>query len=176
MKVNQFMTALCLTFGMINFAQAQTSAADMVKDWERAKAYTKEYLDAMPESGYAMKPTANTRTFAAQMLHLADTNYGFTASATGAKSPLDMGALEKSTDQSKATVIKNVLASYDYVIAGIKSLTPAQLNEKIKLFGKFELTREIVFAKDFEHQTHQRAQTAPYLHLAGIKPPAEKLF
>ncbi|MBC7915574.1 MAG: damage-inducible protein DinB, partial [Pyrinomonadaceae bacterium] len=30
---------------------------EMVKDWERAKVYTKEYLDAMPETGYSLKPT-----------------------------------------------------------------------------------------------------------------------
>ena len=34
---------------------AQTPKANLVKDWERARAYTKEYLDAMPETGYALK-------------------------------------------------------------------------------------------------------------------------
>jgi hypothetical protein len=36
---------------------AQTPKENILKDWERARAYTKEYLDAMPESGYALKPT-----------------------------------------------------------------------------------------------------------------------
>ena len=42
----------------------------MVKEWERAKAYTKEYLDTMPEPGYALKPTPEMRSFAEQMLYL----------------------------------------------------------------------------------------------------------
>jgi hypothetical protein len=60
-----------------NFSQAQTTTNDIVKEWERAKAYTKEYLDAMPESGYAFKPTPEMRSFAEQMLHLTDTDYAF---------------------------------------------------------------------------------------------------
>lgn len=87
-----------------------------------------------------------------------------------------MGELEKTTDKSKANVTKIVLTGYDSVINGIKKMTPAQLNEKIKLFGRFDLTKQQVLEKDFEHQTHQRGQTTVYLRLAGVKPPPEKLF
>jgi uncharacterized damage-inducible protein DinB len=76
-----------LSFGKHNFSQAQTTTNDIVKEWERAKAYTKEYLDAMPESGYAFKPTPEMRSFAEQMLHLTDTDYAFVSAATGVKSP-----------------------------------------------------------------------------------------
>jgi uncharacterized damage-inducible protein DinB len=65
---------------------------------------------------------------------------------------------------------------YDFVINNIKTLTPAQLNEKIKLFGQFEMTKGLAVAKLFEHQTHHRGQTTVYLRLAGVKPPQEKLF
>ncbi|HVS92528.1 MAG TPA: DinB family protein [Mucilaginibacter sp.] len=176
MKANKILITLFILLGTARIAHSQVSVDHMVKEWERAKAYTKEYLDAMPEAGYSSKPTADMRSFAAQMLHLADANYGFTSAATGQKNPYGMGGLEKSTDQSKATVIKEVMDSYDCVIAGIKSLTSAQLSETTKLFGRFELTKAEVFDKDFEHQTHQRAQTVAYLHLAGVKVPAEKLF
>ncbi|MBS1501785.1 MAG: damage-inducible protein DinB, partial [Bacteroidetes bacterium] len=33
----------------------------MIADWERAKVYTKAYLDAMPEDGYSYKPTPEMR-------------------------------------------------------------------------------------------------------------------
>jgi len=161
---------------MITFVQAQNSIDYTVKEWERAKAFTKEYLEAMPDSGYGFKPTAEMRSFAEQMLHLSDANYGFGSAATGEKNPYNMGELEKTTDKSKANVTKIVLASYDFLIDGIKKMTPAQLNEKIKLFGRFDLTRAQVLEKDFEHQTHQRGQTTVYLRLEGVKPPQEKLF
>lgn len=163
-------------FAMTTFVQAQSTIDDMVKDWERAKAYTKEYLDAMPAEGYALKPTAEMRSFAQQMLHLTDGNYGFASTATGVASPVGMGESENAADQSKENVTKLVMAGYDFVINSIKTMTPAQLNETTKLFGRFEMTKGKALEKCFEHQTHHRGQTTVYIRLAGATPPQEKLF
>ena len=163
-------------FAMTTFVQAQSTIDEMVKDWERAKAYTKEYLDAMPAEGYSLKPTADMRSFAQQMLHLTDGNYGFASAATGVASPVGMGESEKATDQSKENVTKLVIAGYDFVINSIKTMTPAQLNEATKLFGRFEMTKGKALEKCFEHQTHHRGQTTVYIRLAGATPPQEKLF
>jgi uncharacterized damage-inducible protein DinB len=159
----------------VNLAQAQ-SIDDMVKEWERAKTYTKEYLDAMPEEGYALKPTMDMRSFAEQMLHLTDANYGFAAAASGQKSPVAFGESEKSADKSKANTTKLVMAGYDFVIASLKQMKPEQLSEKVKLFDRFEMTRGQAFEKAFEHQTHHRGQTTVYIRLAKGVPPQEKLF
>ncbi len=155
---------------------AQTSMTEAPKDWQRAKEYTKEYLDAMPESGYNLKPTPEMRSFAEQMLHIADANYAFISTATGAKGPLGPGEAEKTTDKSKANVTKMVLASYDFVLENIGTLKPEQLKDMIKMFGRFDMTKEAAFEKAFEHQTHHRGQTTVYLRLSGVKPPQEKLF
>jgi uncharacterized damage-inducible protein DinB len=155
---------------------AQVKIAELVKEWERSKAYTKEYLDAMPESGYTLKPTPEMRSFAEQNLHLADANYGLASAALGIKSPFDQGIWEKNGDKSKANVSKIVLASYDFVIDQIKKLSDAQLDEPIKMLGSFDMSERIALAKVFEHQVHHRGQTTVYLRLAGVKPPQEKLF
>lgn len=164
--------ALCVSF----IAQAQTRIDEIAKDWERAKAYTKEYLDAMPDSSYSLKPTAEMRSFADQMLHLTDANYGFVSAATNEKVPSGMENLEKTTDKSKENVEKLVMAGYDFVIANVKKMTPEQLDGNVKLFDRFEMTRGEALAKCFEHQTHHRGQTTVYLRLAGVTPPQEKLF
>lgn len=176
MKTSKFIAILLIFLGVSATSNAQSSVDEIVKEWERAKTYTKEYLDAMPESGYALKPTPEMRSFAQQMLHLTDGNYGFAAAATGAKSPVGQGESEKTTDISKANVTKLVLAGYDFVIENVKKMTPAQLNETTKLFGRFEMTKGTALAKCFEHQTHHRGQTTVYIRLAGAKPPQEKLF
>ena len=176
MTSKKFFTVLFLLVGFTSLVQAQSSLDEMVKNWERAKAYTKEYLDAMPETGYAYKPTPEMRSFAEQMLHLTDANYAFTAAATGAKSPVAPGESEKVADKSKANVIKLVLAGYDFVIDNIKKMTPEQLKESTKLFGRFDMTKRAAIDKSFEHQTHHRGQTTVYIRLAGAKPPQEKLF
>jgi len=175
MKIKGMALVLCLIIGS-QLAMAQVNVADMVKEWERSKAYTKEYLDAMPESGYALKPTPEMRSFAEQLLHLADANYAFTSAATATKSPFGQGELEKTSDKSKANVSNLVLSSYDFVIDNIKKMSEAQLDETIKMFGRFEMSKRMALAKDFEHQAHHRGQTTVYLRLAGVKPPQEKLF
>ena len=176
MKAIKLLLTICFLTGMMGYAHAQGTSADRIAEWERAKAYTKEYLDVMPESGYALKPTPEMRSFADQMLHLTDGNYGFAATATGEKSPFGMGELEKTTDKSKANVTKLVLGGYDFVINSMEKLTAAQGAEKIKMFGQFEMTKSMALDKAFEHQTHHRGQTTVYIRLAGVKPPQEKLF
>lgn len=155
---------------------AQTTIADLVKEWERAKAYTLEYLEAMPEDAYSMRPTPEMRSFAEQMLHLTDGNYGIVSVVMGVKSPIEFGDSEKVADKSKANVIKLVLAGYDFVINGLKAMKDAQLQERVTLFNQYEMSKSTALTKIFEHQTHHRGQTTVYLRLAGVKPPQEKLF
>jgi len=171
-KILALMTFLLLSGSLF----AQSGKEYMIKEWERAKAYTKEYLEVMPENGYALKPTPEMRSFAQQMLHLSDANYSLGNAASGVKIPDGIKELEKSTDQSKANVTKLTLASYDFVIDAIKGMSDAQFNETVKLFGQFEMTKAQALAKVFEHQTHHRGQTTVYIRLAGAKPPQEKLF
>lgn len=164
------------TFLLMSTTQAQTKTAAMVKDWERAKAYTLEYLNAMPESGYALKPTKEMRSFAGQFLHLSDGIYGFVATAAAVTSPVGIGELEKSNDENKASVTRKVMAAYDFAIQAIQNYPDAKLAATVKLFGRFEMSGEQALQKCFEHQTHHRGQTTVYLRLAGATPPAEKLF
>src|SRR6201996_180310 len=135
-------------------ANAQTKE-QMIADWQRAKAYTKEYLDAMPEDGYSFKPTPEMRTFAAQMLHLADGNYGLVDAATGKPNPLGRVSAEKTVTQTKDATTKAVMDSYDYVINALQGMNPAQLQETVKEGGK-DIPKYVLFNKAFEHQTHHR--------------------
>jgi len=147
----------------------------MIKEWERAKAYTKEYLDAATEEAYGFKPTPEMRTFGQQMLHISEANYGFTAAATGIASPYKFGDLEKGALKTKAEISKATLDSYDFVIAGIKATDDAKMAGMIKMFN-MDMSATTALVKAFEHQTHHRGQTTVYLRLKGLTPPQEKLF
>jgi uncharacterized damage-inducible protein DinB len=149
----------------------------IVAAWERAKAYTKEYLDAATEDVYSFKPTPEMRSFSEQMHHLALENYVLTKAAVGGvATPSNFKDLEKEPLKTKAEITQAVLESYDFVIASIKSLDDAKLGTTVKIFNKFDTTVEEGLNKAFEHQTHHRGQTTVYLRLKGIKPPKEKLF
>jgi uncharacterized damage-inducible protein DinB len=171
--------SLLFTLLVIAFASssvyAQFTQSQLVDEWQRAKAYTKDYLDAMPADGYSFKATPEIRSFAQQMLHLADGNYFFIASATGQPSPMGQKSVEASVAPTKDVTTKAVMDSYDYVIKSLQGMTPAQLQEPAKLEGH-EMSKSAIFGKAFEHQTHHRGQTTVYLRLKGVKPPQERLF
>ena len=167
-----------IAVGMTGFAQQKPAIERLTAEWTRARDYTKEYLDAMPEDGLKFKPTPDIRSFAEQMLHLTSANFGFISTAAGIPNPYAQKNLEKSPEYSasKAELTKVVLESYDFVIAALARLDPAKFGEGVKLFGRYETTRGGALDKAFEHQTHHRGQTTIYLRLKGVKPPNERLF
>ena len=98
---------------------AQTPKENLLKDWERARAYTKEYLEAMPETGYALKPTKEMRSFAGQMLHIADANYGIVGTATEVAPTVK--DLEKSNELFAALFGKSHYKTEEVESEGVKT-------------------------------------------------------
>ena len=155
---------------------AQITREQSIAEWTRAKTYTKAYLDAMPADGYAFKATPDVRSFAGQMLHLADANYFFVGTASGKESPLGKTSVEKTVAETKDATTKAVMDSYDYVIGAIQGMTDAQMQEPVTMGKDMKSTKGLLLAKGFEHQTHHRGQTTIYLRLKAVKPPNEMLF
>ncbi len=171
---------------------AQNSSNDQLKqqlinDWERAKAYTQEYLDAMPANKYNFQATDSIRSFAQQMLHLAQATAGMAFFGAGYQNNAIQTmflkppqAFEKSVSiQSKDSVAHYVNTSYEFMITAIKNLDFDKMNEVVTQDlpgGKRSATRLGWLLKAFEHQTHHRGQCTVYLRLSGIRPPAEKLW
>jgi len=153
---------------------AQLTKDQQIAEWKRAKAYTKAYLDAMPADGYIFKATPEVRTFAQQMLHLADANFYFLSTASGMPSPMK-GKAEDIVPQTKEATSKAVLDSYDFAVKAIESM-PVDKMQEIATAEGMKLPKALILAKAFEHQTHHRGQTTVYLRLKGVKPPQEMLF
>src|ERR1043165_4508776 len=102
------------------FAQGNDSLkAQLIQDWERAKTYTKSYLDAMPADKYSYRAVDSIRSFSELMLHLAQGNVNLSSNGTG-KERIFLGRnLEKSPGaQGKDSVMYYVMASYDFCIEG----------------------------------------------------------
>ena len=179
------MVAFCLpVFALVmsSGSHAQSLNADdikaqMVKDWERAKSYTVDYLNTMPADKYSFKAVDSIRSFAQQMLHLAQGNIFLMSNTTDQTQPSFMKSdLEHSpTAQNKDSVMYYVTTSYDFCINAVKNSDVNKWGEKKKIFGTEE-TRFALMLKAFEHQTHHRGQTTIYIRLQGIKPPEERLF
>ena len=148
----------------------------MVKDWQRAKTYTVDYLNTMPADKYSFKAVDSIRSFAQQMLHLSHGNCFLMSNATDQQPPSFLQSdLEHSpTAQAKDSVMYYVTASYDYCINSVKTLDVKKWFEKKTQMN--EETRFALMNKAFEHQTHHQGQATIYIRLQGIKPPNERLF
>lgn len=181
-RISKLLTCLSLLL-MVSFsglkAQALTTEdirAQLVKEWERAKTYTMDYLNTMPADKYSFHAVDSIRSFAQQMLHLSQGNWFLMSTAIGEKMPSLEGDLEKvASAQVKDSVKYYVGMSYDFCINAVKNSDLAKWGEKRKLFG-MEETEFALMIKTFEHQTHHRGQTTIYIRLQGIRPPEERLF
>ncbi len=138
--------------------------SNLVKHWQTSKAYTLAIAEQMPEDGYAFKPNPEEMTFGGQLVHIAQANGFFLSKITGTPSPIG-----KPDKMDKASVVKLVGDSYDYVIKSIGSLTPEQMHADLDLEGmKMSGMEALMFASD--HTTHHRGQCIVYLRVKGIKP------
>ncbi len=143
--------------------------------WKRAKKWTLDYVDAMPDESLNFKPTPEIRSFAEQLLHLAFWNYGLVEGAAGKPNPFgkDQNNLEsKSEYKTKAALRKVVEQSYDFVIAAIADIDDAKLTEQAPFFNS-KPTRLYALTTALDHQAHHRGQTTIYLRLKGVTPPPE---
>lgn len=113
-----FASLLLLFISSPVYSQSFGSAdirAQLVKDWERAKAYNIAHLNTMPVDKYNVRAADSTRTFAHQMLHLAGGNVNLMMTATGTPPPswLALDLEKKSSAQNKNPVMYFVKASYN---------------------------------------------------------------
>src|SRR6476469_4975809 len=110
--------------------------SQFIKDWERAKAYTIDYLNTMPANKYSFKATDSIRSFAQQMLHLAQSNVNVIAPLANVPNIFGTRNLEEAKSaQSKDSVMYYVIASYDFAINGLKKMDFNSLGEKVKLYN-----------------------------------------
>src|SRR5947207_7765461 len=106
---------LCLQTKAQGLSEADIKA-QMVKDWERAKAYTVDYLNTMPADKYSFKAVDSIRSFAQQMLHLAAGNCFIMSNATDERPPswFIFDIENRSPAQKKDSCMYYITSSYDY--------------------------------------------------------------
>ncbi len=172
-----FINCMFLSQTKAQAVSAEELKTQMVADWQRAKAYTVDYLNTMPADKYSYKAVDSLRSFAQQMLHLAQGNVFIMSNASDMATPsYSKSDIEHSpTAQTKDSVMYYVTSSYDYCINAVKNSDSNKWGEKKKIFG-MEATRLALMMKTFEHQTHHRGQTTIYIRLNNIRPPQERLF
>lgn len=150
--------------------------AVLIQEWERAKAGAEEFINSMPDDRLSFRPTPEVLSFAGQFLHIADANYKFASGAFGVENPFQGTKPESdSALQSKTALLEFAVASYDFILQGLRSVAFGSLEDEVPFF-RWTMSRRLILAKALEHHAHHRGQTVVYFRLQGMKPPSERLF
>ena len=138
----------------------------------QSRAYTLECAMAMPEDKYNFRPVPEVRSFGQQLVHIAEANGSIMEwHVEGKKNPSwPYSGDGKERVTSKADVIAQLNAAYDYIEKGLSQMTDAMLRERVKAEDTEE-SRQWGLHLLLDHATHHRGQVVVYLRLNGIKPP-----
>ncbi len=127
-----------------------------------------------PEDKYEFKPAPESRTFAAQLLHVAGTNYQFVNTFSGRKmGPADNDP-SRSVYKTKADVVAVLKKSFADGAALIKEHAD-QLTRIVKDPDSGELSSELVsWLGDCEHSGEHYGQLVVYYRVNGLVPPESR--
>ena len=115
----------------------------LLKDWERSKLYTLDYLKTMPGDKFSFRPQDSIRTFAQQMIHLSQGTVSLMEAATGLNIPSIINRQDLESTPSaltKDSVSYFVTLSYDYATKALESFEMSKGYQYVKR-GKFNETR-----------------------------------
>jgi len=127
-----------------------------------------------PESKYEFKPAPESRTFAAQLLHVAGTNYAFVNAFSGkTMGPADNDP-SRSVYKTKADVVAVLKKSFADGAALIKQ-DADQLTRIVKDPDSGELSSELAsWFNDCEHSGEHYGQLVVYYRVNGLVPPESR--
>lgn len=165
--------SLCTVIATAAHAQTTDSGytATVTRSWQRVSRLVVASAEAMPDAGYAFKPTPDVRSFGELIGHLAEEHYMICAGAKGEKNPKDGTAFEKLP--AKADLIKAINESIAYcnaVYAAAKdearTTQPSAPNRRDTPFSSMLL--------NVTHDSEHYGNIVTYLRLKGIVPPSSQ--
>ena len=137
--------------------------------WQKAKAFTLQVADAMPDDSYGSKAKPEMREYGKLMEHIAANNAFYISRFKDGVVPDSLKAPEEA---DKATTKKYLEASFDYCADVLKGLTESDLDKMYP--GRPNTPPQtgwdwILHA--FIHTAHHRGYAEVYLRERNIVPP-----
>ncbi|WP_338393953.1 DinB family protein [Fulvitalea axinellae] len=169
--------AFFFTLSFLSQANAQEGhsfADEFTPVWQRAKAYTLELAELMPEEKYGYKPTEDIMSFREHLQHLIKNFAALQTYVTGNKQ-CELSDKTANLDQlDKKQLIALTGQAFDFIdkLANNTSDAEAQAPLAKPFFAKgVDMNKRKIFYLLRDHTTHHRGQLVIYLRMNGIKPP-----
>jgi uncharacterized damage-inducible protein DinB len=163
-------------------SHARAAAGSFQEDWLGQLGDVEKKLmsleEATPPNKMSWRPDKGIRSFSEVYLHSAYGNYGF-LKALGIEPPADSGFAGDGGKWDKQTTdkeqIKKIMEkSFEHVRASVKALSDADVDKKIKLFGKREMTERATLIMLIGHLNEHMGQLVAYARMNKIVPPWSK--
>ena len=153
-------------------ATAQTTAPPTLRaDWQRDRGNVLAYVDAMPESALAFRPTPGVRTFAQQIAHVVESDVDVAALALLGRARAPVLGDSAQYLHHQAALHAYVAAAYDFVLSAMAQATAAQWRRRSSMYGQPPEPPARWFDLAHEHSVWTLGQVVPYLRLNGVTPP-----
>ncbi|MCF6224323.1 MAG: DinB family protein [Flavobacteriaceae bacterium] len=154
-----------------NSQQPKTAFTKMyLPVWLEAKKHCIDVAKVMPESLYNFKPTAASKTFAEQMVHIAHTVELLTQ-----RYVQGMDVKPNTPDASKLTKAEIIILlehGFDYTTNVIHAIEQSQLDETCVMYHSGNtVSRAFAFFYVQDHMANHRAKANLYIRMNNIKPP-----
>jgi len=168
--------ALIISATALLSAQPPQPAADSgytaaVRSRWNAKRNISGSAQAMPDAGFAFKPTPEVRSFGELLGHLANEHYMLCSQIKGEKNPHESVDFEKKT--TKAEFVKDIddsIAYCDAAYASVKddpkTVAPIAPNRRDTPFSAMLL--------NVTHDSEHYGNLVTYLRLKGVVPPSSQ--
>ena len=180
MKLLQTVMAVVVFSGVHAFAASGSHSIAETQDHMLAQVEREvvSLAEAMPAEKYDFAPTQGAfegvRTFSLQMSHIGTVLKEFAAAILGEKE-VDGGKNENgpASLHGKDAVVKYLKDSFAYSHKAMKSLTPENYTQEVKLsWGK--PARAAIAIESISHTLDHYGQAVVYARMNGIVPPASR--
>ena len=138
--------------------------------WLEAREHCLEVAKAMPEDKYQYKPTAVSKTFAEQMVHIA---YTIPLLTKRYVQGMEVKPVRPDASKmSKAEIIALMEEGFDYTTKVIYEIEQAQLDETCVMYHSGNtVSRAFALFYVQDHMANHRAKSNLYVRMNGIDPP-----
>lgn len=163
--------AVALCAGSLPLSAAHhTVQDDVVAMLDGIEKKLVDLAGATPQEKMSWRPADGIRSTSEVFMHVAGANY-FLAGMLGAKPPADVDVrnLEKNVTK-QADIIAQLKKSFDHARAAVESVSEAQVNDAIKMFGQ-DATKRKAMLTMVEHASEHLGQSIAYARMNGITPP-----
>ena len=144
--------------------------ASVLSQIDQAREKLVALAEATPADKFGWRPAQGVRSVGEVYAHVAGGNY-FLPTFWGSKVPdgIDPRGFEKAGGD-KAKTIDTLKKSFDHLKQQVQALSPADLDKKIKMFGRDATVRDAVMTLA-SHGHEHLGQAIAYARTNGIAPP-----